>query len=191
MSTAAGLRAAALLAALAVAGCKDPYSHDRTAPAYPQKTGPRVATPSDIDQPAPPVKTPPQTERSGSGPNSARAAARSFAWRWANWSWRTAARQQRALARLADGHLARQLLANAESARIDAALARDKPGSRGAVAAVRLKVSAARAAGIVVTREQALTDEHTDLGGQRYRVYAVRLVHDRRRWEVSAWTPQP
>jgi hypothetical protein len=190
MSAAAALRAAALLAVLALVGCEDPYAHDRTAPPG-ARTSPRVATPSDIDQPAPPAKTAPKTEPSGLRPSSARAAARSFAWRWANWSWRTAARQQRALARLADGDLARQLLADAESVRIDAALARDKPGSRGTVTAVQLKVSAARAAGIVVTREQTLTDEHPDLGGQRYRVYTVRLVHDRRRWEVSAWTPQP
>jgi hypothetical protein len=190
MTVAAALRAAALLAALALAGCEDPYSHNRTAPPG-ARTTPRSASPSDIDQPAPPAKTPPKTERTALRPSSARAAARSFAWRWANWSWRTAARQQRALARLADGDLVRQLLANAKSARIDAALARDKPGSRGTVAAVELKVSAARAVGIVVTREQALTDGSAELGGQRYCLYTVRLVHDRRRWEVSAWTPQP
>ena len=87
--------------------------------------------------------------------------------------------------------MARQLLANAESARIDATLARDKPGSRGTVAAVELAATGRRAWGIVVTREQTLTDEHPNLGGQRYRIYAVRLVHDRHRWQVSAWTPQP
>jgi hypothetical protein len=190
MSAAAPLRAAALLAALALAGCEDPYSHDRTA-SLGAETSPRVAIPSDIDQPAPPAKSAPQTEGSGLTPNSARAAARSFAWRWANWSWRTAARQQRALARLADSDLARQLLANAESARIDATLARDKPGSRGTVAAMQLTARGRRGWGIVVTREQILTDEHPDLGGQRYRVYAVRLQHYRRRWEVRAWTPQP
>jgi hypothetical protein len=190
MSTAAPLRAAALLAALALAGCEDPYSHNRTAPPG-ARTSPRVATPSDIAQPASPAKTSAETERSGLRPSSARAAARSFAWRWVNWSWRTAARQQRALGRLADGDLARQLLANAESARIDATLARDKPGSGGTVAAVQLTARGRRAWGIVVTREQTLTDDHPDLGGQHYRVYTVRLVHDRRRWKASAWTPQP
>jgi hypothetical protein len=190
MSIATACRAAAFLAAIALAGCEDPYTHDRAAPPR-ARTSPRVATPSDIDQPAPPAKTAPTTEGSGLRPNSARAAARSFAWRWANWSWRTAARQQRALARLADGDLARQLLANAESARIAATLARDKPGSRGAVVAAQLTARSRRAWGIVVTREQTLTDEHPDLGGQRYRVYAVRLVYEWRRWEVSVWTPQP
>jgi hypothetical protein len=190
MSATAALRAAALLAALALAGCEDPYEHDgMRAPGVQARH--RAATPSDTEQPASPSKRPRQIALSGSGARSARKATRAFASRWVNWSWQTAARQQRSLARLADGDLARQLLANAQSARIDATLARDKPGSRGTVAVVQLKVRAARAAGIVVTREQTLTDDHPNLGGQRYRVYAIRLVRDRHRWEVSRWTPQP
>lgn len=187
MSIAPPLGAAALLAALALAGCEDPYSPDGTAPRVP--TSPRVATPSDIAHPAPPVKRIPQPE--GLGSSSARPAARSFASRWVNWSWRTAAGQQRVLARLADDQLARRLRANAESARVDATLARDRPGSRGTVAAVQLRARGSRAWGIVVTREQSLTDERPNLGGQRYRVYTVRLVHETHRWVVSAWTPQP
>jgi hypothetical protein len=190
MSAAPLIRAVALLAALTLAGCEDPYAHDR-ADAPGTQADHRPATPSDINQPAPVSELPPEVELDGSGASPPRETTRAFASRWVNWSWKTAAHQQRSLARLADGELARQLLANAQSARIDATLARDKPGSRGTVAAVQLKVRAARAAGIVVTREQTLTDDHPNLGGQRYRVYAIRLVRDRHRWEVNAWTPQP
>ena len=122
----------------------------------------------------------------------ARAVARSFATRWINWDWQTAAKQQRELAQLANDDLARTLRANASSARIDATLARDKPGSRGTVAAIQLKnTTAATAAGIVVTHEQTYTDARSELGGQRYRVYLVRLQRQRSRWEVSRWVPQP
>jgi hypothetical protein len=189
MSATAAIRATAVLLVLALAGCADPYTHDRTSPRAPTRT---VAAPgSDVEQPAPPAKPLPQPLPSERPTTSARAAARSFAWRWVNWDWQTAARQQRLLARRATGELARQLRGNAASARIDATLARDKPGSHGSVVAVQFKVRGGRASGIVVTREQTLTDAHPNLGGRRYRVYLVRLTRHRNGWEVSAWTPQP
>jgi hypothetical protein len=102
-----------------------------------------------------------------------------------------AATQQRHLAQLASGPLASQLRANANSARIDASLARDRPGSRGAIAAVDLTSHGPRSAGIVVTREQSYTDGHADLGGRRYRVYFIRLTREQNGWGVRAWEPQP
>ena len=116
---------------------------------------------------------------------------RAFAKEWINWDWRSAATQQRHLAQLARGPLADQLRANADSARIDASLARDRPGSRGAIAAVDLTSHGPRSAGIVVTREQSYTDGHADLGGAHYRVYRVRLAAADRTWEVTTWAPQP
>jgi hypothetical protein len=127
----------------------------------------------------------------GQDTTSARRAARSFAARWINWDWQHAAGQQRALARLATGALAKQLRADAASARIDATLARDRPGSRGTVVTTALRASNAQADGIVVTHEQALTDGHAHLGGLRYRVYVVRLRRTPGGWEVGAWQPQP
>jgi hypothetical protein len=174
--------------AVAIAGCRDPYTSAPARPA-PPPTKTSEATPGDIDRPGPtaapapaPADRPSATERQ---------AARSFAARWANWDWRSAARQRRALARLATGDLARQLRANATSARIDATLARDKPGSRGTVAAIDITTSHTQAVGIVVTREQTYTDGRADLGGRRYRVYVVRLTRERKGWGVSAWEPQP
>ena len=111
--------------------------------------------------------------------------------RWINWDWRTAAKQQRALAQLAAGELARTLRANAASTRIDATIARDKPGSRGTVEAIQLTRTGTAAAGLIVTREQNSTGGRADLGGQRYRVYLVALQRRGGKWEVSRWAPQP
>ena len=173
---------------LALAGCEDPYANDRARPA-PAPTKRSAATPGGVARPGPPWGPPPPT---ADGPSaSPRQTAQSFATRWANWDWRSAARQQRALARLATGDLARQLRASATGARIDASLARDKPGSRGTVAAVDLKTSDTQAAGIVVTREQTYTDGRANLGGRRYRVYLIRLTREPNGWGVRAWEPQP
>jgi hypothetical protein len=179
---------AAIAAVLALAGCQDPYASDHARPA-PATTQHVAETPSDTARPGPPAVPPPAAARQPSA--SPRQAARAFADRWANWDWRTASSQQRALARLAVGRLAQQLTANASSARIDATLARDRPGARGAVAAIELAVRTTRAIGIVVIHEQTYTDGRADLGGQRYRVYLIRLTSHRRDWGVSAWEPQP
>lgn len=178
----------AMAVVLALAGCQDPYGHNQARPA--RATTHHVATtPSDTARPGPSAALPPAVAPKPSA--SPRQAARAFAARWANWTWRTASRQQSALARIAVGRLAQQLTANASSARIDATLARDRPGTRGTVAAIDLDVRATRAAGIVVTHEQTYTDGRADLGGQRYRVYLIRLTSHRGDWGVSAWEPQP
>lgn len=172
------------LLGIAAAGCKDPYANQRT-PA----PRPAARTPSDLTRPGPRASAIPTTpQRPHRLP---RAAAQAFAATWVSWDWRTIDEQQRKLARLSVGELARQLNATAASARRDASVARDKPGSRGTVAATNLRVDGRNARGIVVTREQTYTDRRADLGGQRYRVYHVRLVADRGRWGVSAWQPQP
>jgi hypothetical protein len=191
MSATVAIRAAALLLVVALAGCEDPYTHERTAPS-PARTSPHAATPSDVDRPgAPPAGPLPKRPAREPVRTLARDAARSFAWQWVNWDWRTAARRQRALARLASGDLARQLDANAASARIDATLSRDRPGSRGVVAAINVSARGAQASGILVTREQTYTDGRADLGGRRYRVYLIGLKRDHQGWVVSAWQPQP
>lgn len=177
----------AALLVVALAGCADPYAHDRAQPV--QEPAPRPASPSDNARPGPPAA--PITPAPARTTTSARRAARWFAARWINWEWQHAAGQQRALARLATGLLAEQLRANAVSARIDATLARDRPGSRGTVVTTVLRASNAQADGIVVTREQGLTDGHVALGGLRYRVYVVRLRRAPGGWAVSAWQPQP
>ena len=174
--------------ALTISGCQDPYGSQSTQ--QPAQTTRAPATmPADDVRPGPAAGPPPAAPQRPA--RTPRLAARAFATRWANWDWRNVTRQQRTLARLAVGELTRRLRAHAASARIDATLARDKPGSRGSVAVLQLKRSGLRAAGIVVTREQTYTDGRADLGGQRYRVYRIRLNRDENRWAVSAWEPQP
>jgi hypothetical protein len=180
---------AVLLAVLvAGSGCRDPYSGQPSL-SSPSPNGNREATPGDATRAGPRIASPAPATASGS--RSPRRAARLFATRWVNWDWRTVVDQQRALARLATGSLARRLRANADSARIDASLARDKPGSRGAVAAIDLTTAGDRASGVVVTRERTYTAGRADLGGQRYRVYLIRLSLKWNRWGVRAWEPQP
>jgi hypothetical protein len=178
----------ALGAALAFAGCRDPYRSDHAPRAAAQTvTAPPPAT--DNARPGPQAgRIPDVTVRREATP---RRAARAFAVDWANWDWRTAASRQRALARLATGDLRAQLRANASSARIDASLGRDRPGSRGHVAAISLRAHGANASGIVVTHEQTYTNGRSDLGGRRYRVYVIRMKRERQGWGVSGWQPQP
>jgi hypothetical protein len=187
MSPRTRIHVLAALLIVALAGCADPYAGDRAQPA--PKPPSRPASPSDNARPGSPAAhitpAPAETKASACG------AARSFAARWINWDWQHAAGQQRGLARSATGALAEQLRANAASARIDATLARDRPGSRGTVVTTALQATETRAGGIVVTHEQALSDDRAALGGPRYRVYVVRLVRAPGGWEVSGWQPQP
>lgn len=184
MTPAAILGLVAVVIGAASAGCDDPYASSGRQPDVAPDT-----TPQHTTRPGPPAR--PLAPSAAQGAQSPRRAASSFAKLWVNWDWRGVADQQRALARLATGQLAQQLKANATSARIDATLRRDKPGSRGAVAAIDLRTSGERATGIVVTREQTYTDGRADLGSRRYRVYRIHQTRDRTGWEVSGWEPQP
>lgn len=184
MKPAATRLTALLLLAIAVAGCRDPYANDATTAPSPNRT---IAGEIDRPGPAAGAVAVPQAEPA----RSARAAARAFATRWISWDWRSISEQQRQLARLAAGRLARELEASAATARLDASLARDKPGSRGTVVATELRVAGRLARGLVVTREQTYTARRADLGGSRHRVYLVKLVRSQNGWGVSAWQPQP
>lgn len=181
---------ATVLALLAVtsAGCADPYTTDRasTPPGTPPSS---PAEPGDIERPGPPAGPVPSAHDRRS--RSAEHAARTFAIRWINWDWQSAAQQQRAMARLAAGELAHELQTSARSVRLDASLTRDKPGSRGQVEAIDLQAGNEHRQGIVVTLERTYTGGRADLGGRRYRVYRVRLARTGDRWGVSAWQPQP
>lgn len=155
-------------AACAATGCGDSRVHRPPAPAAVARA--RSGSPQSTTSPA--------------------AAASGFARRWVNWDSRSLATQQRALARLAVGVLARQLRAEAKAPR-DQPRGHIRLASRGRVVAASIKVVGARATGLVVTREQSYTDGHADLGGRRYRVYLLELVFADHRWSVDAWAPQP
>lgn len=166
--------AAVVLAGLTAAGCNDPYA----------SRGPSATTPTSTVT----VAAPDRAQADGA---AARATARAFARRWVNWTWLTAARQQRQLARLATGDLAATLLANARSALVDQSLERDQPGSTGSIAGIDVTLNAGHASGVLVTREAPLSGEQADIGERRYRVYLVELQRTERGWGVSRWAPQP
>lgn len=172
--------------AMLAAGCQDPYARNQVPTGKAQASPPAA---SDVDRPGPRAATIAQS-RAPRG-LSATQTAKTFATRWVNWDWQSVAPQQRRLAALATGPLARDLRASARSARVDASLARDKPGSRGTVEAVDLTLEGARRSGIVVTQERSYTGQRADLGGRRYRVYRIQLSQDSAGWGVSRWEPQP
>jgi hypothetical protein len=184
MTHPAAHRLAAAALAVVLAGCQNPYATNpsaRAAGRSPQHDSAPSGSPSN------PVTASPGAQRI-----RARDAAAVFARLWITWEWRSAPQQQRALAQLATGRLARDLRANATSSHINASLVRDKPSSRGTVAAINLTTTRTRrAAGIIVTREQTYTDGHPDLGGRHYRVYRIRLRQHADRWAVTTWAPQP
>lgn len=183
--TATRMLAAIALVACIASGCADPYEQKPPSQA-------RDDASADASPAAPPGPAAEPIAPAGGTPGpSARVTARRFATRWVNWDWRSAAAQQRALARLATGSLATQLRASAQATSVNESLRRDTPGMRGTVAAISLRTRARRATGLIVTHEQTYTGGRADLGGRRYRVYRVQLVASSRGWEVTAWQPQP
>jgi hypothetical protein len=123
---------------------------------------------------------------------SARSAVNGFCAQWTNWSWRTIGRQQRRLAALATGPLARQLAAEAHARVEDQALRRDRLGGHGHVVAIDVKRrgSATRTA-VCVAWEQPLTDGRANQTDARHHVYLVTVTRTPDGWAVSQWQPQP
>ena len=123
---------------------------------------------------------------------TARSTVKVFCAQWTNWSWRTIGRQQRRLAALATGPLARQLAAEAQVRVQDQALRPDRLGVRGHVVAIDVKRrgNATRRA-VCVAWEQPLTDGRANQTDARHHVYLATVTRTRDRWAVSQWQPQP
>ena len=168
-----------LLAALALAGCGDPY-----------------AAPKNSDVPPPPGEKParavpeqPDHVAREDVAATPEAAARQAAELTTNWTGETAARRYAAFARITVG--AARIAARESAARLttDAQLAAPGARSTGAVEAVATRsVAAARRELIVVTRETLTAD---GLREQRWRVTLATAERRRRGWVLSRWEPQP
>lgn len=192
------LTAAALTAvALTTAGCgglKDPYAAETTAagdaerPVYEGRT---VAPDEPVDAPAP--KQPETSVAVVAAPSSSpEQAARRFAVRFANWSWRNAAKQAQDLAALSAGELSGSYAADARTSGDVAALRTQKPSMQGTVETVTVRERRGpRARALVVTREESLSDGRLDEGGLRWNVYLAELERTRRGWSVTGWEAQP
>ena len=193
------LVAVLLLAAGPLAGCglEDPYTTDQPAdPTAPpaarfeeqlrrgQARGDELAPPAPAGDSAPLYAG----MRAAAGPERL---VREFCAQWANWSYRTIARQQRRLAQLATDGLAAQLAPSASQRALPGTLARDRFAVRGEVVAVDLLAGAERRGAICVTREEEYERGREALGDGAARVYRARLERGRGGWRVAAWQPQP
>ena len=100
-----------------LAGCQDPYqqdrAHDRRSPDRAKPARPQTPDEDNVSTRAPARDTAPTITASAHA--TARSAVNVFCSQWTNWSWRTIGRQQRRLAVLATGPLARQLAAEARA----------------------------------------------------------------------------
>ena len=192
-----GLILVPLLAAL-VAGCQDPYRPD----AERRDESRRPAVPAAGEQLPGDDRAPLAREHdtapavNSDAQRTPRAAVDAFCSQWANWSWRTIERQQRRLAQLATGRLARELAAEARLRAQDQALRRDRLGTRGRVVAIDVKSGAEmrdaemRDAVCVAWQEQ-LSGGRADPVGARHRVYLTTLQRTQNGWAVRRWEPQP
>jgi len=183
-----------LLACLALAGCRDPYTQSATTDAPPGRHERRPVHRPRGDELPPPAPSAPATaptfpERAPR--RTARTVLEAFCSRWANWSWRTIDRQQAKLARLATGPLAEQLAAQTRQARLDRTLRRDRLAMRGRLVALDLAPPGAPGEAVCVTREHELQHGRGELAGGRHRVYLATLEHTAQGWGVSQWQPQP
>ena len=183
-----GLLLVSLLAAL-VASCQDPYGQhaerrDKTRPAAVDHTRPLERPPLAGEHDAAPSVN---SEAQG----SPRAAVDEFCAQWANWSWRTIERQQRRLAALATGRLARQLTAEAQLRAQDEALRRDRLGTRGRVVAIDVKPGTATRDAVCVAWEEQLVRGRADADGARHRVYLMTVQRTKDGWAIRRWEPQP
>ena len=186
-----GLILAPVMVALA-AGCQDPYRQG----AQPRGESRPLATPArerarSDDRPPPAGGHDSAPAVSSASQRTPRAAVDAFCSQWANWSWRTIERQQRRLARLATGRLARQLAAEARLRAQDQALRRDRLGTRGQVVAIDVKPGSATRDGVCVALEEQFANGRADVEGARHRVYLTTIQRTENRWAVRRWEPQP
>jgi hypothetical protein len=183
-----GLIVVPLLAAL-VAGCQDPYRQN----AEPRNESRPAVRDRLRGDDRPPLAREHDTASAvdSEAQRTPRAAVEAFCSQWANWNWRTIERQQRRLAQLATGRLARQLAAEARLRAQDQALRRDRLSSRGRVVAIDVKSGAEMRDAVCVTWQAQLSGGRADPLGARHRVYLTTLQRTQDGWAVRRWEPQP
>jgi hypothetical protein len=176
------LLTAATLAALALAGCQDPHQPALARAARPGST----TAPSAARAQAAPDTAPQLDPAAKMTPRRALAA---FCGQWINWSARTIERQQRRLAALAGGRLARELAAEAAVNARHPPLQRAWLAARGRVLTVQVMPGGSVRAGSCVAVEQHPGEGEGARAGRR--VYLATLARGRRGWAITRWVPQP
>jgi hypothetical protein len=192
--------ACALLAAVAVPGCADPYADTRqpAPPTTPARTAPPAGelAPQQPDQrvrgderaPARSPSAPPATPARRSGDPAT--AVRDFCVQFVNWNWASSERQQRRLAALSAGALRRQYLASAQTAKFDQRLADDRMAMRGRLVAVQIDGHGPRRRGLCLARQEQLQNGRGELAGAQHAVYLAHLARLDGRWAITEWQPQ-
>ncbi len=169
---------------LGLAACSDPYAA-RQAKGVPSPS----AGVENAGEPPAPSPRPAGAQAPIHVQGTPQAALLQFASRYSNWSYRTLAREQVALASMSVGGARLSELKAATSTRADSTLARSQISNSGTV----LSVSADLARSgwwVLVTRE------HTSGGGEYaglapgYHVTLARLASVPGGWVVSQWLPQ-
>jgi hypothetical protein len=188
MMARSGLVLLPVLAAL-MAGCQDPYRQD----AEPRNEPRPVARDESRGDDRPPLAREHDSTPAvnGDAQRTPRTIVDAFCSQWANWSWRTIERQQRRLAGLATGLLARQLAAEARLRAQDQALRRDRLGTRGRLVAIDVKPGAATRDAVCVAWQEQLAHGRADAEGARHRVYLTTIQRTGDGWAVRRWEPQP
>ncbi|HXE43793.1 MAG TPA: hypothetical protein VN635_01210 [Conexibacter sp.] len=177
----------ALLAA-GVAGCGVANPYAKSTPTLPSAT--TATSPANPGEGGPgtvPVAEPPASALAAS-PTAALAA---FARGSVNWSWRTLAATDRALAAMSVGAARQRELQAAAQVAVDDTLQRARTTSSGTVVAVAPARGAPAGTYVVVTRQQLGVGSSDALAtAPALHVALARAMRQGDGWVVSAWQPQ-
>jgi hypothetical protein len=185
----AGLLALLTTAALAGAGCSDPYA-DSTAtqtPPTPARTTPRAEADRQADHGDPET---PRTPSALAGPDAERVAAH-YARAAGNWSWKTYRRQYAQLRALAAGELARQLAATPPDRDVLRGLADQRQTNRAGVLAVDSRPARDGTRHVIVVLAEITGARGTRDVVARHNVYRAIVHPTDRGWKVTAWQLLP
>jgi hypothetical protein len=168
---------------LGLNGCSDPYA------AKPRGAGTGASSVQNVGEP--PVPAPRQDGAGGVFDPQAtpQAAIARFAQVYANWSYRSLARDQALLASMSVGAARLAERQAAASSRADGTLARARISNRGSVLSVSADL-ASRGWWVVVTREQTFGGgEYEGLAASDH-VMLAQVAHVGAGWAVSQWLAQ-
>jgi hypothetical protein len=176
--------AAALLCALALAGCSNP-----DAPVVTTQPESSSSSVQNAGEPAAPSPRRPNTE----GPSDVRAtpaqALATFAALYVNWTYRTLSAQQRTLAAMSVGPARLAERQGAAASEGDTAIARGQVWNRGSVVSIAPDTGTPTE-WVVVTREETGGNTQYEGLGAAYHVTLARLASVPGGYAVQEWLPQ-
>lgn len=176
------IAALAVAAALALAGCSNP---DALSPAGQGQGG----SPANAGEPQAPAPPPAGAQAPAQAKATPREALAAFASTYINWTYKTLAAEQRALAAIAVGPARLSERQAAAASAGDTAIARGRVWNRGEV----VGIAPDRAGGgewVVVTREETGGNASYEGLGASYHVTLAKLAAVPGGWAVAEWSPE-